>query len=113
MARMVLVLAGLLAATNSFAASYVVMGVGISLYTQSRAESNAHMIQSDFGIYQGADHPWCGKRAYIDFQDKELFETALAASQSKRKVNLIYDDAAPYRHVAGHAVINCKVISIF
>lgn len=106
-------MAGLFAANNSFATSYVVWGTEISIYAQSRAESTAHMIQSSNGIYNNGDHPWCGKRAYIELDDKELFSAALAASMSKQKINFIYEDAAPNKVMAGHAENRCKVISIF
>lgn len=71
------------------------------------------MIQSANGIYNGGDHPWCGRRAYIGLDDKELFSAALAASMSKQPINFIYDDAAPSVNIAGHTESHCRVISIF
>jgi len=113
MIKKILVLAALFASNNCFASAYVVSGTNIFIYAQSRAESTAHMIQSENGIYNNGDHPWCGKRAYIEFDDKELFSTALAASMSKQKINFIYEDAAPNKIMAGHTENRCKVISIF
>jgi hypothetical protein len=46
------------------------------------------MVESLSGIYNGGGHPWCGRRMYIDFADKEMFSMALSASVAKQAVNL-------------------------
>jgi hypothetical protein len=110
--NLVLLLA-LFTSTECFSSEYVVWGTTIAIYAQSREGSTANMIQSTKGIYNGGDHPWCGKRAYIDFDDKEIFSAALAASMSQKPVNFIYEDAATLQLIAGHEKNRCKVISIF
>ena len=113
MIKKVLILAGLFAVNTCFASSYVVWGTEISIYAQSRVESGAHMIQASNGIYNNGDHPWCGRRVYIELDDNELFSAALAAAMSQQKINFIYEDAAPNKLIAGHTENRCKVISIF
>ena len=96
------------------ASAYIVWGTQLQVYAQSTSNSDANMIQSVNGIYGGGDHPWCVRRAYIDFADKEIFSAALAASSAKKSVNFIYEDAALPKNIAGHVSgLSCKVISIF
>lgn len=95
------------------ATTYIVWNTKISIYAQSKKESTANLIESELGIYQGGNHPWCGKRAYIEMGDTELFAAALSASTSKQRVNFIYEDAAPSKVVQGHLTTPCKIISIF
>jgi hypothetical protein len=61
----------------------------------------------------GGTHPWCGNRAYILFEDKQLFATALAAALAGRAVNVMYEDAAESKIAAGHIQFGCKVTSIW
>lgn len=98
---------------SSFATSYVVFGTKIHTYVQSKSGSTAHLIASEKGIYNNGEHPWCGNRAYIDFDDSALISAALAASTSKQLINFIYEDASPERVAQGHTVSRCKVTSIF
>lgn len=102
---------------NSYAGQYVVWGTTITVYTQSRSgarASQANQIVSSKGIYNGGEHPWCKNHAYIEFDDKELFASALAASLSKQPVNLIYTDEVTPKLMDGHVAQNgCKVFSIF
>lgn len=111
--KRLLVLIGLLLAKPCFATAYVVNGVDFFIYVQSRQGSTANMIEVRSPLLQGAEHPWCGRRLYIDFSDKELFEAAFAYSQGPRKVNIIFEDFAPSQVIAGHTITMCKLMSIF
>jgi hypothetical protein len=64
-------------------------------------------------MYNNGAHPWCGNRAYISFDNKELYATALAAALANRTVNVIYEDNAPKETAAGHVCFPCKVLSIW
>ena len=98
----------------TYSSTYAVWQTNIQVYVQSETSSStAHMIQSENGIYSNGDHPWCGRRAYIDFADKGLLSAALAAAMAKQKVNFIYEDAAANKVVQAHTNTKCKVISIF
>lgn len=100
--------------SSAFCSTYSVWQTKILVFVQSETSSStAHMIQAEEGIYSGGDHPWCGRRAYIDFNDKGLLSAALAAATSKQKINFIYEDSAVNKVVEGHANLKCKVISIF
>lgn len=103
----------LIISCNAFATSYIVPNTKISIYAQSHLESTANLIRLDVPMYNGGSHPWCGDRAYILFEDKELFATALAASISSRAVNVMYEDAAESKNAAGHIAFSCKIISIW
>ncbi len=96
------------------ASQYIVWGTTLSLYTQSPAESNAHLIRLTKPMLNGAKHPWCVDRAYINLTDSAMYASALSASLLSKNVNVIYDDAAPAKSASGHALnFTCKVISIF
>ena len=100
--------------TDVYATQYTVFNTTLTLYTQSRVESTAHMVQSSKGIFNGNTHPWCGNRAYILFDDKELYAAALKVSDSQSVISFIYDDATDGKHIEGHTPnLSCKVISIF
>ncbi len=72
------------------------------------------MVEAVSPIYQGGDHPWCGKRVYVDPGDKTLYATALAAAISGQTVSFYYDDAAPPVAIDGHqASFICKVWSLW
>lgn len=103
----------LIASFNSFSSTYVVSGTKITVFSQSHKESTAHLIQLGSPMFNGGNHPWCINRAYILFDDKELFASALSASVSNKAVNLIYEDAAESKMAAGHSELSCKVISIW
>lgn len=79
------------------------------VYTQSRAESDAHLIQLDRTI----EAVCSGNRLYIDLADKELYAAALTLYLSGKPVDVIYIPAAVPRTAAGHTNIPCKVISLF
>lgn len=114
MRKIMTMLALLLGAVNTQAAVYVVWDTKIQVYVQSETSTGtAHMIQAQNGIYNNGNHPSCGKRAYIDFNDKGLLSAALAASMSQQKVNFMYEDGAVQKVVQGHTNNHCKVISIF
>lgn len=98
---------------SAHATSYTVYDTVISIYTQSPSDGGAHLIRSSKGIYQDGEHPWCGNRAYIDFTDRELFATALAASLTGKPMNFFYEDAAESRFVHGHTTSKCRVFSIW
>jgi len=92
----------------------LVTGAKITFYAQSHSDSDAHMIQSNIGIYNGGDHPSCiNNRLYIDFADKEIIASALAASLANKSVSFLYDDAAASKQITGHAINNCRVFSIW
>lgn len=99
--------------TQAYAGQYIVWGTTLTLYSQGSPESTGHLIESSKGIYSEGNHPWCGKRAYISFDDKAMYAAALAAVSTGRAVNFIYDDASPAKTAAGHQASTCKVISIF
>lgn len=92
----------------------LVTGAKIIFYAQSHSDSDAHMIQSNIAIYKGGDHPSCiNNRLYIDFSDKEIVATALAASLANKSVSFLYDDAAASKQITGHSIITCRVFSIW
>ena len=98
---------------NAAAETYMVENTKLYIYAQSPTDSQAHLIRSSVGIYQGGDHPWCGNRAYINFSDKELFATALAASLTGKSVNFMYEDAAASKEIVGHVISKCRVFTIW
>lgn len=89
---------------RAYCAIYSVWQTNIQVYVQSETEN---------GIYSDGDHPWCGRRVYIDFNDKALLSAALAAAMSKQKVNFLYEDNTANKIVQGHTNSKCKIISIF
>ena len=99
--------------SDAHATAYQVDNTKLYIYAQSDTESDAHLVRSSVGIYQGGEHPQCGNRAYIDFKDKDLFATALAASISGKSVNFFYEDAAPSKTIAGHTTTTCRIYSIW
>jgi hypothetical protein len=100
--------------TDVYATQYTVFNTTLKVYAQSSLESTAHMVQSSNGIYGGGPHPWCGNRAYISFDDKEQFATALKVSESQTIISFIYEDAAAPKNIAGHVEnFPCKIVSIF
>jgi hypothetical protein len=99
--------------TISSATMYIVYGTQLFVYAQSTGESEANLVRSSKGIYNGGNHPWCGNRAYIEFADEELFKRALAAEVTGASVNIMYEDASPSRHILGHIQTRCKITSIW
>jgi hypothetical protein len=100
--------------SQSKAEVILVTGAKIIFYAQSHTDSDAHMIQSNIGIYKGGDHPSCiNNRLYINFADKEIIASALADSLANKSVSFLYDDAAESKHIAGHANNNCRVFSMW
>ncbi len=110
--KRLILIAGLLASVNGYATQYIVYNTQISIMTEGR-DSEAHHINAENGIYNGGDHPWCGRRAYIDFADWELFAAALAASIRKKPINFGYEDSGPPKSAIGHGVSRCRVFTIF
>jgi len=96
------------------ATSFYVSNTKISVYAQSlTGGSTAHLIRSSVPIYNGGAHPWCGDRAYIDINDKELLSMAMAAWVSGKLIHFQYEDAAPQKVAQGHTTTTCKVLNIF
>ncbi len=93
---------------------HIVNGTTLSIYAQSRAESEAHAIRSSKGLLGGQENPLCNaNRAYIEFTDTGLWATAVAVSITGKTVNIMYDDEQPNRLLAGHVDLPCKVKSIW
>jgi hypothetical protein len=89
----------------------VLSGVLFSrVYSQSRADSTAHLVQ----ISQPLPAPCNLNRLYIDINDKELLASALMHFSMGKSVDIVYQiDAAP-RSAAGHiAGLTCRLVSIF
>ena len=112
-AIVLMVTGGMLFTSAGYASRYIVFDTTIHIYASDREYSTAHIIVADKPLYDGGNHPWCGDSAYIRFEDKELFATALAASMSGKKVSFQYEDAAPTMNIAGHKTSKCKVFSIW
>ncbi|MCI5151097.1 MAG: hypothetical protein D3916_17230, partial [Candidatus Electrothrix sp. MAN1_4] len=92
----------------------IVYGTTLSVYAQSREESEAHAVKSSKGLLDGQENPSCNaNRAYIEFTDTGLWATAVAVSITERTVNIIYDDEQPSRLLAGHVDLPCKILSIW
>ena len=109
-----MVFLGLLVTSYSaFATTYIVGNTRIYVFAQSRLESTANLIQFEAPMFNGGNHPWCVNRAYIRFEDKELFAAALAASVAGKAINVMYEDAAVSKVAAGHSQLTCKVVSIW
>ena len=99
---------------NTSAEQHLAYGVHVTVYAQSRASSGGNLIKVVEGMFGGKEHPWCGNRAYIAFEDKELFTTALTAYATGKAVNLMYDDASYSPVVAdGHGEFKCRILSIW
>lgn len=99
--------------TTSSATRCIVYGTQLFVYAQSTGESQANLVRSSKGIYNGGNHPWCGNRAYIEFADEELFKRALTAEVAGTSVNIMYEDASSSRHILGHIQTRCKITSIW
>lgn len=96
------------------AARHIVGGTTLSVYAQSREESEAHAVKSSKGLLEGQENPLCNaNRAYIEFTDTGLWATAVAVSITGRSVNIMYDDDQPNRLLAGHVDLPCKIPSIW
>ena len=111
--KKLILIVGLLASVNGYATQYVVRDTPITIIA-SGDDSGAHMILAQKGIYNGGEHPWCGREAYINFSEWGLFSLAVAASIRNKPINFIYDDDAPPKMIKGHvAALKCRVFSIF
>lgn len=86
-----------------------VTGVTLQTYGQSRTESQASAIS-----VAGASLPSsCSGRLYIEFDDKEQFAVALAASIANKTVAVYFVENSPPRDIDGHLTATCKVVSIW
>ncbi len=103
----------ILTTTIANATTYLVYGTQLHVYAQSTVESEANLVRSTKGIYNGGEHPWCGNRFYIDFSDQDLFARALLAELTGDAVNVMYEDAATVKLVNGHIQFGCKLLSIW
>jgi hypothetical protein len=82
----------------------------VKIYAQSHLGSDAHMIQVDQTLSSVCN----ANRLYIDFDDKELFSSALANYLAGKPVDIIFTTTGAPRTASGHlAGITCRVISIF
>lgn len=82
----------------------------LKVYTQSKLDSTAHLIQIDKSINSICSN----NRLYIDINDKELFASALSNYLAGRRVDIIYQIDAPPKSIAGHiAGFTCRLVSIF
>lgn len=101
---------------NSYSANYIVSGATVVVIAHSRAGTfggEAHQLNSLKPIFGNGPHPLCSNSVYIDFDDKELFATALAASLTKQPINFGYEDTAPEKNVIGFGLNRCKVYAIW
>jgi hypothetical protein len=79
------------------------------VYAQSRLDSEANLIQVSQTL-TGCNM----NRLYIDFDDKELFSSALANYLAGKNVDIIFVTNGTPKTAAGHiAGLTCRVISIF
>lgn len=99
----------LLFAAFSTRADVVYDATILKVYTQSRAESDAHLIQLDQTISSVCS--W--NRIYISFEDKELYSAALASYMAGKPVSVTYQTDAPEKTAYSHVTTTCRVISIF
>ena len=97
----------------SYATTYVVYGTKLYTYAQSTDESQANLVRSSNGIYQDGDHPWCGRRMYVEFADVDLFQRAMASELADQTVNIMYEDASENRFIKGHVEFRCKLLSVW
>jgi len=82
----------------------------VTVYTQSIADSDAHLIMVDATLPSACN----ANRMYIALEDKQLYAAALANNLSGRKVDIIwFPDSAP-KSATGHLTgLTCRVVSIF
>lgn len=88
----------------------VLYGVQITkVYAQSRLDSDANLIQVNQAI------SGCyGNRLYIDFDDKELFSSALANYVAGKNVDIIFVTNGEPKNAYGHlSGLTCRLVSIF
>ena len=89
----------------------VLSGVAFSrVYSQSRADSTAHLVQ----INQTLPTQCNLNRLYIDINDKELLASALMHYSMGKSVDIVYQTDAAARNAAGHiSGLTCRLVSIF
>jgi hypothetical protein len=111
MKKLAAVLAMALVAGPAFGDVVYVYGAQITkVYTQSRLDSTAHLIQVDHTLNGGCS----SNRLYIDLDDKELLSSALANYIAGRQVDLMYFTNGAPKSISGHiAGITCRLVSIF
>lgn len=104
------VAAVVLSAYTQGAVADVLYGVQISkVYSQSRLDSDAHLVQVSQAI-SGCS----GNRLYIDINDKELFSSALANYVAGKNVDMVFFTNGAPKTALGHvAGITCRLVSIF
>lgn len=82
----------------------------LKVYTQSTADSDAHLIMVDAALPSACN----ANRMYIAMEDKQLYAAALANNLSGRKVDIVWFPNATPKNAAGHlAGLPCRVTSIF
>jgi hypothetical protein len=80
------------------------------IFTQSRLDSDAHLIQVD----QTLDTACNANRLYIALEDKELFAAALAYYVAEKPINAVFFTNGAPKTVAGHIDgIPCRLTSLF
>lgn len=79
------------------------------VYAQSRLDSDANLIQVSQTL-SGCS----ANRLYIDFDDKELFSSALANYVAGKNVDIIFVTNGAPKVASGHvAGLTCRLVSIF
>jgi len=82
----------------------------VKVYTQSVADSDAHLIMVDTTLPSACN----ANRMYIAIEDKQLYAAALANNLTGRKVDIIWFPNSTPKTASGHyAGLTCRVVSIF
>ena len=82
----------------------------VKVYTQSSADSDAHLIMVDTSLPSACN----ANRMYIAAEDKQLYAAALANYLSGRKVDIVWFPNSAPKTASGHlAGLTCRVVSIF
>jgi len=82
----------------------------MKVYTQSIADSDAHLIMVDATLPSACNL----NRMYIAVEDKQLYAAALANYLSGRKVDIVWLPNSTPKIASGHvAGLTCRVVSIF
>jgi len=82
----------------------------VKVYTQSIADSDAHLIMVDAALPSACN----ANRMYIALEDKQLYAAALANNLTGRKVDIIWFPNSAPKSATGHLTgLTCRVVSIF
>lgn len=112
-------LACVLSCSEAYAYSYCISSTGVAVLSESTtAGGTAHMIEANGTDCSNLCTANGGRRAYIDFADKELFAAALTNSYSgtspstRRAVVISWETGAPSKGSVVNGAVTCKVVAM-